>query len=180
MKKIFLILHNIRSLHNVGSIFRTADTAGVSKMYLTGYTPAPLDIFGKTRKEIVKTALGAEKYVAWEKQKNIGRLIIKLKNNGVFVSAVEQSKNSIDYREFGSVRADRIKFPAALILGNEVRGLSEQILKKCDAVIEIPVKGKMVRQAGHPKNRSLRQRRGKESLNVAVAAGIILFKILEN
>lgn len=153
---IFLILHNIRSLHNVGSIFRTADGAGVKKIFLTGYTPAPIDIFGKTRKEIQKTALGAEKTVKWEKHKNISDLIIKLKNyrHQVSIVGVEQSKDSVGYKGF------KYKYPLALILGNEIRGLSRQVLKKCDSVIEIPMHGK------------------KESLNVAVVAGIVLFEMI--
>ncbi|MFH1979146.1 MAG: RNA methyltransferase [Patescibacteria group bacterium] len=161
-KKIFLILHNIRSLHNVGSIFRTADTAGVEKMYLTGYTPSPLDMFGKVRKEIAKTALGAEKTVPWEKHKNISSLIqsVRSSTSNIKIVAVEQDEKAIDYRQF-SLDSSRDKQPVALILGNEVRGLSKQILKKCDTIIEIPMKGK------------------KESLNVAVATGIILFNLVD-
>ncbi len=164
MKEIFVILHNIRSLHNVGSIFRTADAAGVKKIYLTGYTPAPTDRFGKIRPEITKTALGAEKTVEWEKSKDIGKLITNLKQKtrtdlvagqrqgrSLLIVAVEQTPNSIDYKKF------KPKYPLALIFGNEVRGISPQILKKCDKIIEIPMAGE------------------KESLNVSVAAGIILF-----
>jgi len=152
-KEIYLILHNIRSLHNVGSIFRTADCAGVKKIFLTGYTPAPVDIFGKTKNEIKKTALGAERTIDWEKYKDIGKLILKLKKQKIKIIALEQSQNSINYKKF------RPEFPLALIVGNEVRGISKQILKKCDNTVEIPVAGK------------------KESLNVAVAAGIILFEL---
>ncbi len=153
-KKIFLILHNVRSLHNVGAIFRTADGAGVSKIYLTGYTPTPVDIFGKTRKEIKKTALGAEKTVAWEKYKDIGKLISKLKKEKIKIIALEQSPEAINYKKL------KPKYPIALILGNEVRGISKQILNKCNSVIEIPMRGK------------------KESLNVSVAAGVALFELL--
>lgn len=155
MKEISVILHNIRSLHNVGAIFRTADAAGVKKIYLTGYTPAPLDRFGKIRPEIVKTALGAEKFVAWEHYKNIARLIsnLKFQDSKLSVVAVEQSPKAINYKKI------RPKHPLVLIFGNEVRGLSPQILKKCDEIIEIPMYGK------------------KESLNVSVSAGIILFSL---
>ena len=139
--EVYLILHNIRSLYNVGSIFRTADGAGVSKIYLTGYTPEPAP----------KTALGAEKYVSWEKVANIQRLTNKLKKSKVQIVALEQSKNAVDYRKF------KPRYPAALILGNEVRGLSPSLLKKCDKIIQIPMRGR------------------KESLNVSVAAGIALF-----
>lgn len=157
-KEIYLILHNIRSLHNVGSIFRTADASGVAKIFLTGYTPAPLDIFGQVKKEIAKTALGAEKTVPWEKHKNIYKL---LSNYGhrMSIVGVEQSPKSINYKKF-SLNSARDKKSVALIFGNEVRGISKNILKKCDQVLEIPMKGK------------------KESLNVAVATGIILFHLI--
>ena len=158
-KKIYVILHNIRSLYNVGSIFRTADARGVKKIYLTGYTPAPTDRFGKIRTEIHKTALGAEKTIEWQKYKDIGKLIAKLKAYGsrasivAFIVGVEQSLKSINYEKF------KPRYPLVLIFGNEVRGLSKQILKKCDQIIEIPMHGK------------------KESLNVSVTAGIILFSV---
>ncbi len=152
-KEIYLILHNIRSLYNVGSVFRTADAAGVKKIYLTGYTPAPVDRFGKIRPEIHKTALGAETTVKWQKYKDIGPLIAKLKKQKIKIVAAEQARNSIDYKKF------KPRYPVVLIFGNEVRGLSKQILKKCDSVIEIPMHGK------------------KESLNVSVSAGIILFSL---
>ncbi|MFC1756849.1 TrmH family RNA methyltransferase [Patescibacteria group bacterium] len=155
-KEIYLILHNIRSLHNVGSIFRTADGAGVEKIFLTGYTPSPLDMFGKTRKKIAKIALGAEKSVPWEKHQDIGKLITKLKNyrDRISIVGVEQSDKAVDYRKY------RTKYPLALIMGNEVRGLSKQALKKCDKIIEVPMYGE------------------KESLNVAVTTGIVLFNLV--
>ena len=144
--KIYLILHNVRSLYNVGSIFRTADAAGVSKIFLTGYTPEPAP----------KTALGAEKFVPWEKVANIQCLTNKLKKEKVKIIALEQAKDAVDYHRFKS------KYPLALILGNEVRGLSKSLLKKCDKIIQIPMRGK------------------KESLNVSVAAGIALFSLIRN
>jgi len=153
-KDIYLILHNIRSLYNVGSIFRTGDASGVEKIYLTGYTPAPIDRFGKIRPQITKTALGAEKFVKWEHYKNISTLIKKLKKEKFNLIAVEQSLKSINYKKL------KPRFPIVLIFGNEVRGLSKEILKKCDKIIEIPMQGK------------------KESLNVSVAAGIVLFSLI--
>lgn len=156
-KKVYLILHNIRSAYNVGSIFRTADGVGAFKVYLTGYTPAPYGgkkiLMHQAEKMIAKTALGAEKHILWEKTKDIGKLIQKLKKEGVRIVAVEQSKSSVDYKKF------RPKFPLALVLGNEVRGIDKKILKQCDAAIEIPMRGK------------------KESLNVAVAAGIVMYEL---
>lgn len=164
-KDIYLILHNIRSLHNVGSVFRTSDATGVKKIYLTGYTSAPLDRFGKIRPEIKKTALGAERFVKWEKHKDVGKLIAKLKQRTrtdlvdshrqgrSLIVGVEQSPKSINYKNF------KPRYPLALIFGNEVRGLSKNILAKCDKIIEIPMAGK------------------KESLNVSVAAGVVLFSL---
>ncbi|NOY35476.1 MAG: RNA methyltransferase [bacterium] len=152
--KIFIILHNVRSLYNVGSVFRTADGAGVSKIFLTGYTPAPTDAFGRKRKEISKTALGAEESVEWEKVRDIGKLIAKLKKEGARVAAVELAEGAISYKKF------KPKFPLALVFGNEVRGLDKKILQKCDSVVEIPMRGK------------------KESLNVAVSVGIMAYEVL--
>ena len=94
---MIVVLHNIRSLHNVGSIFRTADAAGVKKIYLCGITPSPIDQFGKPRQQLVKVSLGAEKYVEWEKVKTIRKLIDDLKKQKYKIFAVEQNKKSIPY-----------------------------------------------------------------------------------
>ena len=156
MAEICLILHNLRSAQNVGALFRVADAVGgVEKIYLTGYTPAPVDRFGRPNKEVVKTALGAENYVDWEASKSISQLIYKLKDGKYRLVALEQSRNSIDYRKI------KITGPTAIIFGNENRGVNSAILKKCDIVAEIPMRGK------------------KESLNVAVAGGIFLFHLLD-
>ncbi len=151
---LYAIAHNIRSLHNVGSMLRTADAAGVEKVFLTGYTPAPTDVFGHVRSDIAKTALGAENTVLWEKAKDIGKCIRALKSEGVHIVALEQDKRAIDYKTW------KPKHPLALIVGNEVRGLSRSVLNQCDAIIEIPMRGK------------------KESLNVSVAFGIGVFEIM--
>ena len=150
------ILQDIRSLHNVGSIFRTADAAAVEKLYLCGITPAPLDKFGKVRPQLAKVSLGAEKTVAWEKCRQTSRLIEKLKESGYKILAIEQSKFSIPYYDVGS----NLK-KVALIAGNEIKGLPKEILKKSDAVLEIPMYGK------------------KESLNVAVAFAIVAFHLIK-
>lgn len=152
-RTFFVILHNIRSTHNVGSIFRTADAAGVSKLYLTGYTPTPVDRFGRLRADIAKTALGAETTVPWEYAKNLPRVVGRLKKEGVKIVAIEQSETAKDYRHA------RFSGPVVFIFGNEVRGLSKSALRQCDCVLEIPMRGV------------------KESLNVSVAAGIMLFNI---
>lgn len=150
-----LILDNIRSAHNVGAIFRTADAVGISKIYLVGITPAPLDRFGRVRPDIAKAALGAEKTVAWQQVKTITPLITRLKKEAYTIVAIEQSAHSIDYKKV----VPREK--TAYVLGTEVTGIPERILQKCDVVAEIPMAG------------------GKESLNVSVAAGVALFRMLD-
>jgi len=168
MKEIIVILLDIRSAHNVGSIFRTADGAGVKKIFLCGIAPTPLDRFGKARGDFVKVSLGAEKNVKWEYAKQITPVIKKLKREGYFICAVEQSEKSILYNK---LKTQNKKI--ALIFGNEVKGISKSILKKCDAILEIPMKGKIVQQAHHPR----RVGQGKESLNVSVAFGIAVYGI---
>ncbi len=153
-KEVYLVLDNIRSTYNVGAIFRTADACGVSKIYLTGYTPAPVDDFHRVDKGITKTALGAEKVVSWEKVKSISSVLNRLKKDGVQIIALEQSENSVDYKKI------KPKFPCAIILGEEVRGMKKAVLNKCDLIAEIPMRGE------------------KESLNVSVATGVALFRIL--
>lgn len=164
-----VLLHNIRSLHNVGSIFRTADAAEIGKIYLCGITPSPLDRFGRPEKNLTKVSLGAEKYVPWKKVRTTGGVIKNLKSAGYRILAVEQSKKSIAYDKFKTGKNKKI----ALILGNEVKGLPSTILKKCDKILEIPMRGAMVRQAHHPKKIKL----GKESLNVSVSFGIVALEL---
>lgn len=161
--KLFVICHNIRSRENVGSIFRTADAFGVSKIFLTGFTPHP------PHPKIAKTALGAEQCVSWETKKSAAALIKKLKNEGAHIIALEQAQKSI-------VPAEAcLKFnkqPVALIVGNENKGVSLALLKHCDAIIEIPMRGALIRHKGHPKHKKIV---GKESLNVATAFGIVAY-----
>ena len=137
MPALTLILHNIRSSHNVGSIFRTSECAGIKKIFLTGYTPAPSDNFDRKNKEISKTALGAEKIVAWEKHEDIFELIKKLRATSCQLLALEQDEKSVDYRE---VKFSDKNSEVALILGNEVGGIEAEILALCDQIIEIPMK----------------------------------------
>jgi len=153
ISQICLLLHNIRSAHNVGSIFRTAEATGVSKIYLSGYTPAPMDRFGRMRKDITKVSLGAEKDVEWETVGDIRELIKNFKK--VKIVAVEQDKRSISYKDI------KLDNNILLIFGNEVDGIEKEILDLCDQIIEIPMHGK------------------KESLNVSVATGIILYSLLK-
>lgn len=151
---ISVLLHNVRSTHNVGSIFRTADAAGVERIYLSGYTPTPCDRFGRVQKDIAKTALGAERAVPWEYVSSVGALLKKLKHEEKAIVGVEQDPRSIDYRKCKVVR------PTVFVFGNEVRGLSGALCDACDQLVEIPMHGT------------------KESLNVSVAAGIVLFSFL--
>jgi len=149
-----VLLHNIRSAHNVGSIFRTSDAAGISKIYLSGYTPQPTDRFGRPQKDIAKTALGAEQNIPWEYAKTPRAFICRLKKEAWQIAGIEQDRRSVDYRSFV------IRKPTLFILGNEVRGISPTLRNACDVLLEIPMVGK------------------KESLNVSVAAGIVLFTTL--
>jgi len=153
-REIVVVLPDIRSSLNVGSIFRTSDACGVNKIYLVGYTPAPIDKFGRANKEIGKTALGAEKNIVWEKLEDISKLLTKLKKEGYYLIAIEQAEDSVDYKKV------KAKAKTAFIFGNEVDGLPKSILKKCDIVAEIPMAG------------------DKESLNVSVSAGVAMFRIL--
>lgn len=154
---IIVILNNIRSNENVGSIFRTCDAAGVKKIFLCGYTPAPLDRFGRQNKALTKASLGAEKSVEWQKVENLKEAIEKLKIEKFKIIGIEQSKNSINYNELKNSKLVTQYSNLAFIFGNEVDGLSQEDLALCDTVAEIPMRGK------------------KESLNVAVAVGIILY-----
>lgn len=156
---MIVILHDVRSMHNVGSIFRTADAAGIEKIFLCGITPTPIDRFGKTREQISKVSLGAEKYISWEYFKSTSRLLDKLKRENYKIFSIEQSSKSIAYDK---IKIKNKKTKIALVLGNEVKGLSKSILKKSDKILEIPMKGE------------------KESLNVAVAFGIVAFSITKN
>lgn len=160
-QKNIVILHNIRSVENVGAMFRTADAAGVNKIYLTGYTPAPIDRFGRERRDLAKSALGAEEFVPWEQAKNINTLLGKLKKEKFSIIAIEQDENSIDYKKVSARGGPAYGWKKKVfIVGAEVVGIPKNILKKCDVIAEIPMRGK------------------KESLNVSVALGIALFRII--
>jgi tRNA G18 (ribose-2'-O)-methylase SpoU len=155
--EIIPVLVNIRSVHNVASIFRTADGAGCKKIVLTGFTPSPYDRFGKLRKDFEKVALGAEKSIITRAFVHSSSALNALKKQGFFIVGLEQDKKSIPHDNFKKI------FPAvekiALVLGNEPEGIPEVIRKKLDAMIEIPMRGK------------------KESLNVSVAFGIAVYEI---
>lgn len=176
MRKIVVLLNNIRSNENVGSIFRTCDATLVSKIILCGYTPTPLDRFGRENKGLTKSSLGAEKWVKWEKVGDLNLAIERLRIEKFKVVAIEQSENSVDYRELKNSKLLASSSHLALIFGNEVDGLSAKDLSLCDLVAEIPMKGHLIQQAHHP--RFLKH--GKESLNVSVSAGIILYHLISD
>lgn len=145
---ISVVCDNLRSLHNVGSIFRTADSLGVGKIYLCGITGTP------EQSGLKKVSLGAEDSVEWEHKKSTLRTVAELKKQGVYVAALELLPGqSIDLAKF------KPKFPLAIVVGNEVDGVSESVLKRVDAIVHIPMKGI------------------KESMNVAVAFGIAAYVI---
>lgn len=146
--KLIILVHNIRSAYNVGSIFRTADGAGVTKIVLSGYSARP------PHPGVLKVSLGAENSVPWEAIGQPGPWLRKLKQTGVTIMALEQtlqSKNIFTYHPRGTM---------VLVVGNEVRGVSPALLKLCDVHLEIPMVGK------------------KESLNVATAFGIAVYQLL--
>jgi tRNA G18 (ribose-2'-O)-methylase SpoU len=145
---VYVLLDSIRSNYNVGSIFRTSDGAMVEKLYLCGYTPHP------PKKEILKTALGAIDSVSWEYINNPKEVILKLKEQRVKICALELTESSFEY-----YKVEESSFPLCLVVGNEITGVSQDLLNLCDLSIEIPQYGI------------------KQSLNVAVAYGIAIFEL---
>ncbi len=146
-KDFFVICDNIRSLENIGSIFRTADALKVNKIFLCGISGYP------PNDKISKAALGAEKNIPFEHHWQTWKIIDKLKKQKFQVVSLEQAKNSVIYTKF------KPKFPLALVVGNEIKGISKSILKRSDKIIHLPMLGK------------------KESLNVAVAFGVAGYEI---
>ena len=161
MRRLVLVVHNVRSAHNTGSLLRTADGLGVEKVYLTGYTPYPVTpddkrlphIGAKVTRQMHKTALGAEQSVTWEHAAEIRPVIDKLKLDGFIVLALEQAPGSVNLPNYTK------KEPAALVVGNEISGLDEEVLGACDTVVSIPMAGR------------------KESFNVAVAGAMALYHL---
>lgn len=144
------MLENIRSQYNVGSIFRSADAFGVEKIFCVGYTPDP------DAESLKKTSLGAERTVAWSVCVTIREAIEECKREGCIIVALETGPDALDIRNV------RVKYPVALILGNEVTGLSGEALRLADQKVMIPM-------CGH-----------KESLNVSVTAAVALFALTAN
>jgi tRNA G18 (ribose-2'-O)-methylase SpoU len=146
---IYALCENIRSLYNVGSIFRTSDAIRLKKLYLTGYTGYP------PRKEIDKTALGAVDSVSWERYENPLEAVARLKKKHIPIIALEHTAESIPFYDF------EWNYPFCLLVGNEIDGLSDEILAQADAALEIPMYGL------------------KQSLNVSVAYGIVMYQALQ-
>ncbi len=148
---IILILDDIRSLHNIGSVFRTSDAFLIEKIYLCGITATP------PNKEIHKTALGATDTVAWEYAKDVLEVITKLKAENTTVYAIEQVENAVFLDNFQPIKETKY----ALVFGNEVYGVSQEAIKMCDGCIEIPQLGT------------------KHSLNISVSAGIVVWDLFQ-
>lgn len=147
-RELIVLAHNIRSAYNVGSFFRTADGAGVSKIVLSGYSARP------PHPSVIKTALGAEQSVPWETVAKPGPWLVRMRRQGYHIAALEQTSRS--QKIFGW----KPRWPLVLIVGNEVRGVSAGLLKYADTKLEIPMRGQ------------------KESLNVASAMAVAVYSIL--
>lgn len=161
MRSIILIVHNVRSAHNVGSLLRTADGLGIERVYFTGYTPYPAlendnrlpHLRDKIERQIDKTALGAQKSVPWRHAEHIGDVIKKLKADNFVIAALEQTakaKSLPKFKPHGNI---------ALVVGNEVEGLDNEVLALADIHLQIPMLG------------------AKESFNVAVSGAIALYHL---
>lgn len=148
---LILVLDDVRSLHNIGSVFRTADAFLIEKIYLCGITATP------PNKEIHKTALGATETVAWEHAENVLDTIKNLKTEGIITLAIEQVESSILLQDFKIKENHKY----ALVFGNEVHGVSQEAVSICDGSIEIPQLGT------------------KHSLNISVSAGIVVWDIFK-
>ena len=151
-----VVLDNLRSVYNVGSIFRTANAVGIDCIYLCGTTPTPVDKKGNKRSDFAKVALGAEETLEWEYRDDTKSTIEELKKEGCYVIAFEQDEKSVDYKE---VNYDDKK-SIAFVIGPEVTGMTREVLDVCDVIAEIPMLGT------------------KESLNVTIAFGIGVYRIL--
>jgi tRNA G18 (ribose-2'-O)-methylase SpoU len=152
---VYVVLNSIRSSYNVGSIFRTSDGAMIEKLFLCGYTPYPPHPDLPTgKKEVFKTSLGATESVKWEYVKDPKEVIISMKEKGIKICALELTETSFPYYQL-----KKDIFPLCLLIGNEISGVSQELLDSCDFSIEIPQFGI------------------KQSLNVAVAYGVTIFRL---
>ena len=162
MRQVVLVVHNVRSAHNVGSLLRTADGLGVNKVYLSGYTPYPMTeaderlphVAKKVDTRISKTALGAEKSIKWQRTEDISAVLEKLAGGGYLIAALEQTASAVDLNKF------RPPEKIALIVGTEVGGVEKPVLDMAAVHLQIPMRG------------------AKESFNVAVAGAIALHTLI--
>lgn len=152
---IHLLLHNIRSVYNTASIFRTSECLGVKKIWLSGYTPAPVDRFGRARSDFKKVSLGTENEIEWEEINNVLEFLKTMKQSSYELVGLEQTDQSVTLEQYSS-KSENI----LLIPGTETTGVDQAILELCDSVIEIDQRGK------------------KESLNVQSAVSIAIWKLL--
>jgi tRNA G18 (ribose-2'-O)-methylase SpoU len=150
-----LVLHNIRSVHNIGALFRTADAVGITRIVLSGYSPTPLDRFGRIRDDVAKASLGAEQSVPWSYVKTPTTTLKKLKQDGYVMVGLEQDARSVSYKKIKKTQK------MVFVLGTETTGITKNMRDLCDVLAEIPMHGI------------------KESLNVSVAGGIFLYRILD-
>ncbi len=155
MPKKILLLDNIRSSENVGSLFRTADAFGISEIILIGITPTPIDRFGRPNAKVAKTALGAEKTITWQSVGTAEEVVLYIRKQKLPLYVLEQDTKAIPL-------AKQKAQAWALVLGNEVNGVSDYLLQQADIIFEIPMQGE------------------KESLNVSVAGGIALHQLVES
>ncbi len=152
--KVILALDNIRSAQNVGALFRTADAIGVSEVWLIGITPAPIDRFGRMVGAVTKAALGAET-LPWQSFSDHKTFIDTIRDLGYVLYIVEQDSRAVDYKTVSVTK------PTVVVLGNEVEGIAPALKDVADVILEIPMRGK------------------KESLNVSVAGGVVLYRLLD-
>lgn len=150
-----LLIHNIRSVYNVGAMFRTADGVGVSHIHLSGYSPTPVDRFGRLRQDFHKCALGAEASVPWTYHESALDLISEKKKSGYTIIGLEQTDRSVDYKTIDTPEK------VLLVIGTEVGGMDPEIIDACDVLIDIPMRGE------------------KDSLNVSVATGVALYRLFD-
>lgn len=150
------VLDNLRSVYNVGSIFRTANAVGIEKLYLCGTTPTPLDQKGRRRSDFAKVALGAEDAVQWEYCETTESCLEKLRKESFYVVAIEQDEKAKDYKAIDLSGKERVVF----VIGPEVDGMKKEVLHFCNEIAEIPMFGT------------------KESLNVTIAFGVAVYRML--
>jgi 23S rRNA (guanosine2251-2'-O)-methyltransferase len=155
MIRLSLWLHNIRSVYNLGSVFRTAEALGVEHIYLSGYTPHPIDRFGRIRSDLSKTALGAEERISWSFLEHPEVCIHELKKEGVLILGLEQDSRALNIFNYQPISAQKY----LLALGEETKGMEEWQRNLCDQLLEIPMLGE------------------KESLNVSVACAVALYEL---